>query len=235
MLANSSKYGVEAATAWAKGLTPDALTTKLNGLAKQGQFAINFSDFALPSVAAGSAPGAAFTKTVNRQTVDAATSKIIGSGKIPTPAFDGTSIDTVFNSNISGQAGSLLNGVKGGIPGIGNLSSIGGLTGASKLPSLATPGFAGALGTSGVNTIGTNTTDPSVNSAKDNYAARKAAIEDMELKKGIYEVAKAEYGISSPQAQEAFAAYKALQDQVRPAGDEDGDEPGFDGACHHTR
>jgi hypothetical protein len=31
----------------------------------------------------------------------------------------------------------------------------------------------------------------------------------MELKKGIYEVAKAEYGISSPQAQEAFAAYKA--------------------------
>ena len=34
---------------------------------------------------------------------------------------------------------------------------------------------------------------------------------------------------------ETFAAFKALQDQVRPAGDEDGDEPGFDETSHHKR
>ncbi len=34
---------------------------------------------------------------------------------------------------------------------------------------------------------------------------------------------------------ETFAAYKALLEQVRPVGDEDGDEPGFEETSHHKR
>ena len=36
-------------------------------------------------------------------------------------------------------------------------------------------------------------------------------------------------------SEHSFAAYKALQDQVRPAGDDDGDELGFDDTGHHKR
>ena len=40
-------------------------------------------------------------------------------------------------------------------------------------------------------------------------AGQQAAVRAVEQKRQIYEVAKAEYGITSPQAQEAFAEYKA--------------------------
>lgn len=110
LLSNASKFGVDTATAWAKGLLPSSsLTSQLDGLAKQGQFAINFADFKLPTVVSGVAPAAAFTNTINRQTVDLATAKIIGSPKIPTPSFGGISIDDTL-SNLPAQAQSLLKG-----------------------------------------------------------------------------------------------------------------------------
>lgn len=217
LLSNASKFGTDTAAAWAKGLTPDALTSKLNAFGKQGQFAINFSDFKLPNVAAGLAPAAGFKGTVNRATLDSATAKIIGSSKIPSPSFGVPapaplgfdSLSGVMNNagsllkggptSLLGQASNLASGVPGGVTNIPGL----------KMPSLATPGI--ASGASLTNLIGTSTTDASVTSTSktSNLAARQAAIENMELKKSIYEVAKAEYGISSPQAQEAFAAYKA--------------------------
>lgn len=93
LLNSASKYGVATATQWAKGLDPSGLTSQLNGLFKQGQFSVNFADFKLPTTVAGFAPAAAFTGTTNRQTVDLATAKLIGSSKIPTPSFGATSID----------------------------------------------------------------------------------------------------------------------------------------------
>lgn len=230
LLSNASKFGTDTAAAWAKGLTPDALTSKLNAFGKQGQFAINFSDFKLPNVAAGLAPAAGFKGTVNRATLDSATAKIIGSNKIPAPSFGVPSpaplgfdsLSGVMNNassllkgspaSLLGQANNLIRADSGRSPLPGGVTNIPGLN----MPSLSTPGIAFPTpgltsGASMTNLIGTSTTDTSVNSGSrtSNLAARQAAISDMELKKGIYEVAKAEYGISSPQAQEAFAAYKA--------------------------
>ena len=85
------------------------MTRQLDGLAKQGQFAVNFADFKLPTVVSGVAPAAAFANTINRQTVDLATAKIIGSNKIPTPSFGGISIDDTIG-DLPAQASSLLKG-----------------------------------------------------------------------------------------------------------------------------
>jgi len=46
---------------------------------------------------------------------------------------------------------------------------------------------------------------------------------------------RAEQELAENPSEQTFAAYKALQDQVRPAGDEDGDELGFDETSHHKR
>ena len=88
LLANASKFGVDTAVQWAKGQTPTSeLTSQLNQLSKQGQFAINFSDFKLPNIAQNLVPAAAFKGTVNRNTVDLAVNKLIGNPKVPTPGF----------------------------------------------------------------------------------------------------------------------------------------------------
>ena len=57
--------------------------------------------------------------------------------------------------------------------------------------------------------MGGITTGSTASVGSTDLAARQAAAKDVELKQGIYETAKAEYGISSDQAQTAFAAYKA--------------------------
>jgi len=44
---------------------------------------------------------------------------------------------------------------------------------------------------------------------------------------------RAEAELAENPSEQSFAAFKALRDQVRPAGDEDGDEPGFGETSHH--
>lgn len=224
LVSNASKFGVPTTTAWANGLTPDALTSQLNGLAKQGQFAINFSDFKLPTTIAGVVPAAGYTGTIDRQTVDAATAKIIGSNKIPTPAFDGTSIDSTFGGSLSG-AGSLLKNVTGSL-GLGNLGSltnkipgagalgglnIGGLTGGlpsiSGLPSVSTPGFAGPLNTNALGVNGTGTSSTAL--TPELMQARKDAYAEVEATQAALEAAVATYGRGSPEYQAAYAAFQA--------------------------
>lgn len=232
LIGSASKFGVDTATQWAKGLLPGNLTSQINALTKQGQFAINFSDFKLPSSIGGVLPAAGFSNTTNRQTVDFATSKLIGTTKIPTPGFSGPSIDLSAGAlsnqassllKSAGSIGGLLNQATGNLGGItsGLQNSLGSLNPLSNSSmsgiKIGVPGVPGSLtsiaGTSGVNLLGTSTTDPGVTAGATSKTidleARQAAIDDMELKKGIYEVAKAEYGISSSQAQDAFAAYKA--------------------------
>ena len=216
LLNNASKFGVDTATQWAKGLNPASLTSQLNGAFKQGQFSINFADFKLPTTMAGFAPAAGFTGTTNRQTVDLATAKIIGSSKIPTPGYGGTSIDSSMGGigaslgsiNPASFAGGLnISSITSQVSGVNSQIPVTGIAGPVTSFGQATSGVAGLPTNIGGITTGSTTSAGSTGAV--DLAARQAAIKDVELKQGIYEVAKAEYGISSTQAQEAFAEYKA--------------------------
>lgn len=214
LLNSASKFGVDTATQWAKGLNPSGLTNQLNGLFKQGQFGINFADFKLPTTVAGFAPAAGFTGTTNRQTVDLATAKIIGSSKIPTPSFGPTSIDTSMGGigaslgsiNPASFAGGLnINSITSQVSGLGTQIPVTGIAGPVTSFGQTSTGIAGISRNIGGITTGSSGTS----STTVDLVARQAAVNDMENKKTAYEIAKAEYGISSSQAQQAFADYKA--------------------------
>ena len=153
LLANASKFGVSTATAWAKGspLTstvtgalssatsalsgttgiasaiPNSLKTQMNSLAKQGQFAVNFSDAKLPSIATGVVPAPSFKGTVDRSTLNAAFGKLVGSDKIPLPAFSPQAVDNSMLTTAANKAKSILTtGLNSsGLPNIGSLASLG--------------------------------------------------------------------------------------------------------------
>ena len=109
LITNNSKYGALATQSWAQGqnlynnipssfgnitalgnslpnLSPDMLNN-LNILGKSSQFGINFSDFSISSLVTSVQPAAGFTNTVDRATVDAALTRVIGSDKIASPSF----------------------------------------------------------------------------------------------------------------------------------------------------
>jgi len=162
LLANASKFGVGNAVAWAKGAAGTAGAaagsvfggainrlsgaglpkTQMDSLAKQGQFAVNFSDFKLPAAVAGIVPAAGFKGTIDRSTLNAATGKLIGSDKISLPNFSPQSIDTSALTGAASKAKGLLSG---GLDAGGLLSkargALGGLT-AGSIGGLA----GGALG-----------------------------------------------------------------------------------------
>lgn len=132
----------------ASGLT-SGLKTQMDSLAKQGQFAVNFSDFKLPAAVAGIVPAAGFKGTVDRSTLNAATAKLVGSDKIALPNFSPQAVDTSALTDAASKAKGLLSsgldadgalskakgalgaasgglGALGGIPGV---DALGGLTG----------------------------------------------------------------------------------------------------------
>jgi hypothetical protein len=183
LLATASKFGVDNAVSWAKGTAGAAgtaigaagsqfggainrlanaglpkggvpeLKTQMDSLAKQGQFAVNFSDFKLPAAVAGIVPAAGFKGTIDRSTLNAATSKLIGSNKIPLPNFSPQAVDTSALTDAASKAKSALSGgldaqgllskATGGIPGAGAIAGLtGGLTVAnidSKINALGDP------------------------------------------------------------------------------------------------
>jgi hypothetical protein len=127
LLATASKFGVDNAVDWAKGLSnpiegitgsltnaagqlTSGLKSQMDSLAKQGQFAVNFSDFKLPAAVAGIVPAAGFTGTIDRSTLNAATAKLIGSDKIALPNFSPQALDTSALTNAASQAQGLLAG-----------------------------------------------------------------------------------------------------------------------------
>ena len=147
LLATASKFGVGNAVDWAKGATGNltsGLKSSMDSLAKQGQFAVNFSDFKLPAAAAGIVPAAGFKGTIDRSTLNAATAKLIGSEKIPLPSFSPQTVDTSALTSAANKAKSALSG---GLDAQGLLSKASGaLSGAGSLGGLA----AGALSSGGV-------------------------------------------------------------------------------------
>ena len=125
------------------------LKTQMDSLAKQGQFAVNFSDTKLPAAVAGIVPAAGFKGTVDRSTLNAATAKLVGSDKIALPNFSPQAVDTSALTDAASKAKGLLSsgldadgalskakgalgaasgglGALGGIPGV---DALGGLTG----------------------------------------------------------------------------------------------------------
>jgi hypothetical protein len=97
----------------------DNIKSGLDILGKASQFSINFSDFSLSSLVAGVQPAAAFNNTVNRATIDAAFTRIIGSEKIATPTFEvpslaslGIEADIAKAKSLLGQATTLATNVQ---------------------------------------------------------------------------------------------------------------------------
>jgi len=86
LLTNNPLIGASAAklTGAIPGLS-GLIAQKMDAFAGQNKFAVNFSDFKLPGLAAGVIPAAAYSGTIDRTTVDSATSRIIGSSKIASP------------------------------------------------------------------------------------------------------------------------------------------------------
>jgi hypothetical protein len=142
--------GAAGALSGAASRLTSGLKTQMDSLAKQGQFAVNFSDFKLPAAVAGIVPAAGFKGTVDRSTLNAATAKLIGSNKIALPSFSPQSLDTSALTDAASKAKGLLSGgldaggllakAKGALGSIGSASnlsaSIAGLPKIAGLPSV---------------------------------------------------------------------------------------------------
>lgn len=62
--------------------------SSLNSFGKMSQFGVDFGIFSTDSIVSPTKIAAGFSNTVNRQTVDAAVTRILGNAKIPTPSFE---------------------------------------------------------------------------------------------------------------------------------------------------
>jgi hypothetical protein len=95
----------------AEGLAKNALAgpagAAMDALGKASQFAASFSD-QLSGLVSGVQKAATFTNTVDRKTVDAAVSRVIGSDKIAPPTFELPSIESLGISADISQAKNLL-------------------------------------------------------------------------------------------------------------------------------
>ena len=129
------------------------LKTQMNSLAKQGEFAVNFSDTKLPAAVTGIVPAAGFKGTIDRSTLNAATAKLIGSDKIGLPDFSPQSLDTSALTDAASKAKGLLAGgldAKGllarasGAGGLGSITAS--LNGAVSSATSALSGVTGAGG-----------------------------------------------------------------------------------------
>lgn len=143
LMAIGSRYGVELATNWASGqsITPTLMSlgalagslipippglakvsakinTVVNTIAKAAQFASSFSNFSLSGLISRVQPAAAFSNTVNRSTLDAAVTRVIGSQLIAPPMYAlpslgslGTIADISAAQNILSSARTIAQGV----------------------------------------------------------------------------------------------------------------------------
>lgn len=118
---------VASAGALASGIQSQvtALSSGISSLAKSAQASINFSDFSLSSLISRVQPAAGFTNTVNRATVDAAVTRIIGSPLITSPIYElpsikslGTALDIKTAQNLLAKTQSIASGATGLITGI---------------------------------------------------------------------------------------------------------------------
>jgi hypothetical protein len=80
----------------------------MDTLGKASQSAVNFSNYSISGLVSGVQPGAAFNNTVDRSTVDAAVTRMIGSDKIQSPSFELPSLASIGTSKDLAQAQNFL-------------------------------------------------------------------------------------------------------------------------------
>jgi hypothetical protein len=121
----ATKYGPQVADLWSKGLTLPTLTPTPDIVGKASQYAANFAKGQLgaiqgqigaiqgqfSSLISGVKQGAGYVNTVNRATVDAAVTRIIGNAKVPTPNYTLPGSATALNNLDISQAQTLLTAV----------------------------------------------------------------------------------------------------------------------------
>ena len=83
LVQTAGKFGAAAAAAWAKGASPAGIVQQLNNVAKQGQFAVNFTDSKVPAAAAGVQSAVPAFNTVNRKVLNQSVTAFIGDAKVP--------------------------------------------------------------------------------------------------------------------------------------------------------
>ena len=91
-----------------------SLTSGMDILAKASQFSVNFADFSLSSLVSSVQPAAAFSDTVDRNTIDAAVTRVIGASKVTSPIYGlpsatslGITADITQAQSILAQAGAV--------------------------------------------------------------------------------------------------------------------------------
>ena len=87
LLQASFKYGPNNVQAWLKGTATPDVTTGINIIARQGQYAINYVDNKLPNTVTGYRIDLEASGTVDRSTVDEAVQAFLSSEKLPVPNF----------------------------------------------------------------------------------------------------------------------------------------------------
>ena len=226
--------GAAGALTGAASKLTSGLTSKMDSLAKQGEFAVNFSDTKLPAAVAGIVPAAGFKNTVDRSTLNAATAKLIGSDKIALPDFSPQAVDTSALTDAASKAKGLLSGgldaggllskATGALGGLGGLGALGGLAagalgGLGGLGSLGGLGglagsLSGALGAaSGLGALASSTdsiTRERVGLNPDPGAARFADASKALKLQDEYEELIAKVGRADPRAQALLAEIRAL-------------------------
>jgi uncharacterized NAD-dependent epimerase/dehydratase family protein len=80
----------------------------MDTLGKASQSAVNFSNYSISGLVSGVQPAAAFNNTVDRSTVDAAVTRMIGSDKIQSPSFELPSLASIGTSKDLAQAQNFL-------------------------------------------------------------------------------------------------------------------------------
>ena len=87
-----SLSGIATGALGSLGTQAQSLLSNLGGsldiFGKMSSFSVDFSLFSSDSLVSATKVAAGFSNTVNRQTVDAAVTRILGNSKIPTPSFE---------------------------------------------------------------------------------------------------------------------------------------------------
>ena len=87
ILQTASRFGVSTTVDWVNGAAAPDMTTEINSVAKNAQFAVNFVDTKASELVTGGLKLGGFTGTVERGAIDQAVTQVIGNPKVPVPNF----------------------------------------------------------------------------------------------------------------------------------------------------
>ena len=89
LVQSTSKFGADAVKSWTDGTASPELTSAINNVSKDAQYAVNLVTSQLPTGGAIPFNTAGEVGTIDRKKLDSAFTGILGSAKIPLPDFGG--------------------------------------------------------------------------------------------------------------------------------------------------